>query len=79
MPENAHDQFPNLRLLEIFPLSARATSWRARTSLDNFFSKEELFKLMAVFLCSKVLIITTITSSLNSINLHRITNDSNLT
>lgn len=45
MPENAHDQFPNLRLLEIFPLSARATSWRARTSLDNFFSKEKIVQI----------------------------------
>lgn len=41
----SHDQFPNLRLLEIFPLSARATSWRARTSLDNVFSKEEIVQI----------------------------------
>ncbi|MBA3756793.1 MAG: hypothetical protein H0X02_11430 [Nitrosomonas sp.] len=45
MPGNSHDQFPNLRLLEIFPLSARAASWRARTSLDNIFSKEEIVQI----------------------------------
>lgn len=45
MSVSSHDQFPNLRLLEIFPLSARATSWRARASLDNVFSEEEIVQI----------------------------------
>lgn len=45
MSGNSYDQFPNLRLLEISPLSARAASWRARTSLSNIFSKEKIVQI----------------------------------
>ncbi len=45
MSKNLDDQFPNLRLLKIFPLSARAKSWRARISLNNIFSEQEVVQI----------------------------------
>lgn len=39
------DQFPNLRLLEIFPLSVRAMCWLARAPLNNIFPKEKVVQI----------------------------------